>query len=100
MRKVVNGGAYVTPGLAERVVLQLTGTAQTPRHELLSNRELEVLRRLVKGERLTDIGDALHLSVKTVSTHKTRIQEKLQLPNLAALVRYSMENGLVDSDTA
>ena len=100
VRKVANGGAYITPSLAERVVLQLTGTAETPRHELLSNRELEVLRRLVKGERLTDIGDALHLSVKTVSTHKTRIQEKLQLPSLAALVRYGVDHGLVDNDPA
>ena len=53
-----------------------------------------MLRRLVAGQRLTDIAQELHLSVKTVSTHKTHIQEKLQLPNLAALVRYGLENQL------
>ena len=55
---------------------------------------MEVLRRLVAGQRLTDIAESLHLSVKTVSTHKSRIQEKLQLPNMAALICYGMENGM------
>ena len=96
IRRVAGGGAYVTPSLAERVVLQLNGAAEVPRHEHLSDRELTVLRRLVAGERLTDIAAALHLSVKTVSTHKSRIQEKLQLPNLAARVRYGLAQGLVD----
>ncbi|MGS0756035.1 response regulator [Roseateles sp. GG27B] len=82
--KVATGGAYVTASLAERVVLRLNGGAELPSHSQLSNREMDVLRRIVAGQRLTDIGRALHLSVKTVSTHKTNIQEKLQLPNLAA----------------
>jgi two-component system invasion response regulator UvrY len=94
--KVANGGAYVPPDLAESVVLRLHGGALTPRHDRLSNREMEVFRRLVGGERLTDIGVALHLSVKTVSTHKARILEKLELPTLAALVRYGIEHGLSD----
>lgn len=67
-----------------------------PAHDKLSDREMQVLRRVVAGERLTDIGEALHLSVKTVSTHKSRILEKLQLPNLAALVRFGLEQGLLD----
>lgn len=92
VRKVAGGGAYVTNSLAERVVQQLNGLVQVPRHAHLSDRELEVLRRLVAGKRLVDIADELHLSVKTISTHKTRIQEKLQLPNLAALVRYGLEH--------
>lgn len=96
VRKVAAGGAYVTPTLAESLVLHLHGDATSPRHDRLSDREMDVLRRLVSGERLTDIADALHLSVKTVSTHKGRILEKLQLPNLAALVRYAFQQGLVD----
>ena len=94
VRKVAGGGAYVTSSLAERVVQQLSGRGQVPAHADLSNRELEVLQRIVAGKRLTEIAEDLHLSVKTVSTHKTRIQEKLQLPNLAALVRYGLEHEL------
>lgn len=67
-----------------------------PRHAQLSDRELQVLRRIVGGERLTDIARALHLSVKTISTHKARIQDKLQLGSTAALVRYGLEQGLND----
>jgi DNA-binding NarL/FixJ family response regulator len=100
VRKVASGGAYVTASLAERVVLQLNGAAASPRHTQLSDRELEVLRRIVAGERLTDIAEALHLSVKTVSTHKSRIQEKLQLPTMAALIRYGMAHGLAQRDDA
>ncbi len=94
--KVMGGGAYVTPELAERVVLQLNGGVGEARHAQLSDRELEVLRRLVAGQRPTDIANALHLSVKTISTHKSRIQEKLDLPTLADLVRYGLEHGLVE----
>jgi DNA-binding NarL/FixJ family response regulator len=92
--KVAGGGAYVSSALAEHLVLQMNGVVPAPRHMQLSDRELEVLRRLVAGQRPTDIAASLHLSVKTVSTHKSRIQEKLQLPSLAALVRYGIENGL------
>lgn len=93
VRKVAAGGAYVSPGLAERVVQQLSAGG-TPRHADLSDREMEVLHRIVAGHRLTDIAHALHLSVKTVSTHKSRILEKLQLPSTAALIRYGLEHGL------
>lgn len=95
VNKVARGGAYVTSSLAERVVQQLAGSAAVPGHDHLSDRELEVLRRIVAGERLSDIADSLHLSIKTVSTHKRRIQDKLGLPSTAALVRYGMEQGLV-----
>ncbi|EHR72820.1 response regulator containing a CheY-like receiver domain and an HTH DNA-binding domain [Burkholderiales bacterium JOSHI_001] len=98
--QIANGGAYVTPGIAASIVMQLHGSQAAPRHAQLSDRELEVARRLVNGERPTDIGDALHLSVKTVSTHKSRILEKLELPNLAALVRYGLEHGLVAEGSA
>lgn len=94
VRKVAAGGAYVTASLAERVVQQLNGAAQAPRHAQLSDRELEVLQRIVAGQRPTEIAAALHLSVKTVSTHKSRILDKLQLPNTAALIRYGLEHRL------
>ncbi|GAA0766936.1 response regulator transcription factor [Ideonella azotifigens] len=94
VRKVAEGGTYVTASLAERVITQLNGAREPLRHECLSDREIEVLRRLVAGHRPTDIANALHLSVKTVSTHKSRILDRLQLPNLAALIRYGVANGL------
>lgn len=93
--KVAGGGAYVTASLAERMVGQLNGAQAAPRHAALSNRELEVLRRLCAGQRLSDIAADLHLSIKTVSTHKRHIQDKLGLPSMAAIIRYGMEEGLV-----
>lgn len=98
VRKVAAGGAYVTASIAERVVLQLNGSVELPRHARLTERELEILRRLVAGQRPTEIAQALHISVKTVSTHKTRIQDKLELPNIAALIRYGLEHGLQGDD--
>jgi two-component system invasion response regulator UvrY len=100
VRKVAAGGAYVSASLAERVVRQLSGVARVPRHAELSDRELDVLQRIVAGQRLTEIAEALHLSVKTVSTHKSRIQDKLQLPSTAALIRYGLEHQLGNGDTA
>ena len=98
-RKVLQGGAYVTPSLAERVVSQLNGSVEVPRHARLSNRELEVLRRIVAGQRMVEIAQALHLSVKTVSTHKARIMARLQLGSVAALVRYGMQHGLLPDES-
>jgi DNA-binding NarL/FixJ family response regulator len=99
VRKTAAGGAYVSTSLAESVMLQLNGARHTPRHAELSDRELQVLQRIINGERLTDIAKALHLSVKTVSTHKSRIQEKLGLPSMAAVIRYGLEHHLGDTDT-
>jgi DNA-binding NarL/FixJ family response regulator len=99
VRKVAGGGAYVSSHLAERMVQELSGRLQQSPLEILSDRELDVLRRLVNGQRLTEIAEALHLSVKTVSTHKSRIQDKLQLPNIAALIRFGMAHGLDKEDS-
>ena len=96
--KVASGGAYVTTKLAERMVQQFNGTLSGPNHAQLSNRELDVLQRIVAGQRLTDIATALHLSIKTVSTHKSHIQEKLQLPSTAALIRYGLEHQIDNGD--
>ena len=96
--KVAAGGAYVTTRLAERMVQQFNGTLLDPNHAQLSNRELDILQRIVAGQRLTDIATALHLSIKTVSTHKSHIQEKLQLPSTAALIRYGLEHQIDNGD--
>jgi DNA-binding NarL/FixJ family response regulator len=94
IRKVASGGAYVTPALAERLALDLNRRRTGPPHLLLSEREFAVFRWIVEGRRLTEIADAMGLSVKTVSTHKSHILEKMQLVSSAELVRYAMHHGL------
>ncbi len=92
VRKVISGGVFVTALLAERVVQQLNGRRSAPDLGILSNRELEIMQRIVAGERLVDIAHALHLSIKTISTHKTHILEKLQLDSTASLIRFGLEH--------
>jgi len=92
VRKVASGGVFVTSVLAECVVQQLNGRRPASDLGALSNRELEVMQRIVAGERMSDIAQALHLSIKTVSTHKTRILEKLHLDSTASLIRFGLEH--------
>ncbi len=98
VRKVAQGGIYVGDLLAERMVQHLSGAVVPPPHAQLSNRELEVLRRLLSGQRPGEIAKALHLSIKTISSHKSRMQHKLQLPSTSALIRYGIEHGLGEND--
>jgi DNA-binding NarL/FixJ family response regulator len=90
LRKIAAGGVHI----GESAALGLLHSEKTP-HEALSDREFEVMRLLVEGLGPTEIAERLHLSVKTVSTHKTRILEKLNLGSTAELVRYAMEHKLV-----
>ncbi|MES2887173.1 MAG: response regulator transcription factor [Pseudomonadota bacterium] len=98
VRKVASGGVFVTAVLAERVVQQLNGRRPAFGLSALSNRELEIMHRIVAGERMIDIAESLHLSIKTVSTHKTRILEKLQLDSTAALIRFGLEHPIDKAD--
>jgi two-component system invasion response regulator UvrY len=91
LRKIATGGVHV--GEAAAAALLQSGDRQP--HETLSDREFEVMRLLVEGLGPTEIAERLHLSVKTVSTHKTRILEKLNLGSTAELVRYALEHRLV-----
>lgn len=95
VRQVARGQRYISPALAEKMVLQATLQAPELAHELLSQRELEVLRLLTKGLGVNAIAEQLAISNKTVSTHKTRMMEKLQLTNLADLVRYAIQHKLL-----
>ena len=90
LRKIAAGGVHIPDAAAARLVY----SGKAP-HDTLSDREFEVLRLLVEGLGPTDIAARLHLSVKTVSTHKTRILEKLNLGSTAELVRYALEQKLV-----
>jgi DNA-binding NarL/FixJ family response regulator len=100
VRKVASGGMFVTPNVAERLLQQLNGNQTEPRIDVLTNRELEVVRRLVAGQRPVDIAHDLHLSIKTVSTHKRNVLEKLQLDSTAALIRFGLEHQLGKDDLA
>ncbi|MCA3183223.1 MAG: response regulator transcription factor, partial [Cupriavidus sp.] len=93
LRKVATGGTYVSPEMAEKLALGVQEQTDAP-HASLSDRELEVYRRIVNGESLTEIAEALCVSAKTVSTYKMRLLEKLQLRSDAALVRYAIEANL------
>lgn len=90
IRKIAAGGVHIGDAAAASLV-----SADKAPHEALSDREFEVLRLLVEGLGPTDIGDKLHLSVKTVSTHKTHILEKLNVSSTAALVRYALDHKLI-----
>ena len=96
IRRIARGGAYITPETAERLVLDSSSTDERAPHTQLSNREFEVFRMIVAGSSVTDIATKLSLSVKTISTHKARILEKMRLSSQAELVRYAVKHGLVD----
>src|SRR3954454_1464059 len=89
-RKVLGGGRYVGAGLAEKLVTILDDDAERPKHELLSDRELEVMLMIASGVSLTEIGNRLHVSAKTVSTYRTRVMDKMQTSSNAELTRYAV----------
>lgn len=95
IRKVAARGNYIAPELAEKMVFDVTSTALHPPHSLLSNRELEVLRLLTTGKGVNEIAKQLSISNKTVSTHKVRLMEKMNLASMADLMRYAMQHDLL-----
>lgn len=93
--KVHQGGKYITPSLAEAMAQSLGDGDEKP-HEKLSEREFQVLRMMASGLSISEIGDELNLSVKTVSTYRRRLLDKLGFENNAELIRYALEENLVD----
>ncbi|MBA2321390.1 MAG: response regulator transcription factor [Deltaproteobacteria bacterium] len=96
VRKVAGGGKYVSRSLAEHLATNLVSDTGRPKHEILSDRELQVLRMLAAGKTVKEIGFELHLSEKTVSTYRTRLLEKMEMRTTAELVRYAIRSNLVD----
>lgn len=94
IRKVLGGGKYVSSSVGEKLADLLAGQASESRHNLLSDRELEVLRLIGKGKTISGIGEQLCLSVKTVSTYRARILEKLDLHSTPELIRYVIDHDL------
>lgn len=93
--KIVKGGQYVGPSLAEKIVLQLSRPEQLP-HESLSDRELEVLLSIASGKTVGEIAQQLSLSDKTISTYRRRILDKMDMKTNAELTHYAIRSGLVD----
>lgn len=96
IRKVVGGGLFISPAVAEKIAVgMLQGVSAEAPHAQLSDREYQIFQHIVAGEGLTEIARQLNLSVKTVSTYKTRILEKLHLGNATELVRYAVRHDLI-----
>jgi DNA-binding NarL/FixJ family response regulator len=96
LRRVAEGGKYVSQSLAETLARELVGEVEREPHEMLSDREYQVMTLLAAGKTVTEIAADLSLSVKTVSTYRARILEKLNLKNTAEIIRYALERGLVE----
>jgi DNA-binding NarL/FixJ family response regulator len=94
IRTVCRGRKYITAGVAEQLADALGGGNQ-PLHEQLSERELQVFLRLAKGETIGHMAQSMSLSVKTVSTYRTRVMEKMQLASNSDLTYYALKNGLI-----
>ncbi|WP_027214605.1 response regulator [Burkholderia sp. WSM2232] len=94
IRRLAEGGRFIDPKLVEGIVFE-TYSGDAPPHEILSDREFQVLQMLALGKSLNEIADAFALSAKTISTHKMRLMQKLGLANNADLIRYAIRHGLV-----
>jgi DNA-binding NarL/FixJ family response regulator len=97
LKKIAAGGLFITNAVAESLALELQGPGDELPHKRLSDREYEVFLLLAGGESVTGIAERLHLSVKTVSTHKTHVLAKMGVGSLADLVRYAIAHKLLDS---
>jgi DNA-binding NarL/FixJ family response regulator len=95
IRKVSRGGKYVTASLAERLVYEIKIDVEKPRHESLSNREFQIFCMIASGKTPKQISEELSLSVKTISTYRCRILNKMNVKNNAGLTYYAIQNSLV-----
>jgi len=94
--KVIGGGKYVSPVFAEKLVADMERGINGPPHAILSDREFEVMRLIGSGKTVTEIAELLSLSDRTISTYRARILEKMGMKTNAELIRYVIENKLLD----
>lgn len=95
INKVVGGGRYVSPELAEKLVVDLEKGSDGPAHQTLSNREFEVMQLIASGKTVSEIAELLSLSDRTISTYRARLLEKMGMKTNAELTRYAIQNKLV-----
>lgn len=96
VRKILSGGVYISPSLSEKLISEFGTDTTRPLHEILSSREFQVMLMLASGKSLTEIGKEIHLSVKTISTYRSRILEKMKMDTNAQLTSYALENHLIE----
>ncbi len=96
IRKVVSGGKYISRDLAESLAFGLDTDSVRPQHEALSDREFQVMQMMASGKTLAEIAETLSLSAKTISTYRARLLEKMNLKTNAEIIRYAIENGLLE----
>jgi two-component system, NarL family, invasion response regulator UvrY len=96
IRKVVQGGKYLTPRVAERLATAIQSRADQLPHDRLSEREFQVFRLIATGKGVTEVAETMNVSRKTVTTYRARILEKMSLSTNADLTRYGLEHGLLD----
>jgi DNA-binding NarL/FixJ family response regulator len=96
IHKVLGGGRYVTPALAEELAVNLRGDSERPPHEALSVREFEIFRMIGTGMSVGQISGELGLSTTTVSTYRARVLEKMNIATNAGIIRYALHNRLID----
>ncbi len=96
IRKISQGGKYITASLAEKLAFDLEIDSEKPLHETLSDREYEVMCKIASGKTIKEIAEELFLSIKTISTYRSRILEKMGMKNNTQLVHYALKNRLLD----
>lgn len=96
INKVIDGGKYVSPQLAELLAADIERDSEKPPHDTLSDREYQVMRLIASGKTAKQIADELSLSVKTISTYRTRLLEKMNMKTNAELTHYAIQNRLVE----
>ena len=96
INKVIAGGRYISPAIAEKLVVDLSRGTDRPPHETLSDREFEVMRLIASGKTVSEIAAMLSLSDKTISTYRARLLEKMSMKTNAELTHYALQNKLVN----
>jgi two-component system invasion response regulator UvrY len=96
IRKISQGKKYISSSLAEKLAFDLDADHEKPRHEILSDREYQVMSMIASGKTVKEIADELSLSVQTISTYRSRILEKMKMKNNAEIIYYAVKQGLVD----
>jgi DNA-binding NarL/FixJ family response regulator len=96
IRKVAKGGKYISPTMTEKLIAELNPTQRIPLHATLTDREFQVFCGICKGESLTDLARQMKLSVKTISTYRTRLMEKMNMSKNTEIIYYAFKNDLLD----
>lgn len=96
VRKVIEGGKYISNSVAEKLAISLRTGFEKPQHEILSDREYQVMCMISSGKNVKEIAKELYLSTRTIRTYRARVLEKMKMKSNTALIHYAIKNGLVD----